>query len=193
MRNVRWVSPLVVVGLFGMASGLPAQGQDQDRPTVRFETTQGVFRVELYAREAPRLTRTFLRTVASGTFQGEGFWQAGGERVQLGTPQTDVDSFAARDIRSGLAGSRVMRDADNIPFLATQGAHGFEFTGLPPRVGSFMIDQRFIVGGQFVKREYFVALQPDARQGEVIGQVITGLDVLRKLTTRDALRRVSVE
>lgn len=193
MRKVRWVSPLVVVGLAAMASGLPATGQEQARPTVRFETSQGVFRVELYVDQAPRLTRTFLRTVASGTFQGEGFWQAGGERVQLGTPQTDVDSFAARDIRSGLAGSRPMRDADNLPFLATQGAHGFAFTGLPPRVGSFMIDQRFIVGGQLVRREYFVALQPTARQGEVVGQVVSGLDVLRRLTTRDALRRVTVE
>jgi hypothetical protein len=162
-------------------------------PVLRFETTEGVFRIALFSAEAPRLTRAFRERVEDGLFRREGLWRTRADGVQLGTPGTDVTAPGAVDVRSGLAGSRPIRDSNSVPFLATLGAHGFEQTGLKPIEGSVMIDQRFIVEGQLFQREYFVALKPGFRRGEVVGHVITGLDVLRRLDSRDGILSARVE
>lgn len=162
-------------------------------PVLRFETTEGVFRIALFSGKAPGLTRAFRERVEEGAFRREGFWRTRADGVQLGSPATDVTEAGARDVTSGLAGSRPIRDSNAVPFLATLGAHGFEKTGLTPIAGSVMIDQRFIVGGQLFQREYFVALSPGFRRGEVIGHVIAGLDVVKRLDGRDGILSVRVE
>ncbi|MNS95170.1 Cyclophilin type peptidyl-prolyl cis-trans isomerase/CLD [compost metagenome] len=161
-------------------------------PVLRFETTEGGFRIVLFSQDAPRLTRAFRERVEEGAFRKEGFWLARAEGVQLGRPDTDV-SEAGGTIRSGGPGGRAMRDPNAIPFLATLGAFGFENTGLSPIPGSVMIDQRFIIDGQAFRREYFIALSPGFRRGVVVGHVISGLDVVRRFDTRDAILSVRVE
>ncbi len=162
-------------------------------PVLRFETTEGVFRIALFSRNAPTLSRVFRERVEDGFFRKEGFWLARGDGVQLGTPGTDVTEAGALEVRSGMASTRPMRESNGVPFLATLGAHGFEQTGLSPIPGSVLIDQRFIVNGQLFQREYFVALTPGFRRGVVVGHVISGLDVVRKLNSRDGILDARVE
>lgn len=193
----RFLAPLLVlVPLAAHAQSAPLTMDGRivnPGSTVTFETTEGTFRVALFTEKAPRLTRAFLDRVEEGVFRKEGFWMTRAEGIQVGTPATDVVHAAAREIFSESPGARPMRDAVNIPFLATLGAHGFEFTGLSPTEGSFMVDQRFIVGGQLLRREYFVALRSGFRRGEVVGHVVEGLDVVRRLDSRDGILRVSVD
>jgi len=162
-------------------------------PVLRFETTEGVFRIALFSRNAPGLTRAFQDRVEDGAFRREGFWRTRADGVQLGTPSTDVTDAGAAEVRSGGPGALALRDPNAIPFLATLGAHGFEKTGLSPIEGSVMIDQRFIVHGQLLRREYFVALAPGFRRGVVIGHVISGLEVVRRLNSRDGILDVRIE
>lgn len=162
-------------------------------PVLRFETTEGVVRIVLFSRDAPTLTRAFRQRVEDGVFRKEGFWRTRADGVQLGTPGTDVTETGSRDVHSGTAGARPMRDPYGIPFLATLGAHGFETTGLAPIPGSVVIDQRFIVHGQLFQREYFVALSPGFRRGVVVGHVISGLDVVKRLNARDGILDARVE
>jgi|GEM_PF-2696543 len=162
-------------------------------PVLRFETTEGVFRIALFSQAAPRMTRVFRETVEDGAFRREGFWRTRGDGVQLGSPMTDVFEGGAVEVRSWGAGASPRRDAHAVPFLATQGAHGFERTGLSPIEGSVLMDQRFIVHGQLLRREYFVALKPGFRRGEVIGHVISGLEVVKRLNGRDGILDVRLE
>lgn len=162
-------------------------------PVLRFETTEGDFRIVLFSQDAPRLTRAFRACVEAGAFRQEGFWLTRSEGVQLGRPDTDETEAGAHSVRSGVAGSRPLRDTTSVPFLATLGAFGFEKTGLAPIAGSVLIDQRFIIHGQVFRREYFIALSPGFRRGVVVGHVLSGLDVVRRLDTRDGIVNVRVE
>ncbi len=184
------------------AAGVSAQAADPllgygrivvPGPILRFETTEGSFRITLFSTAAPRLTRVFQDRVEDGVFRREGFWLTRSNVVQLGSPATDVTDGGARMISAGIPGARAMRDPAAVPFLATLGAHAFESTGLSPIAGSVMIDQRFIENGQLFRREYFVALAPGTRRGEVVGHVISGLDVVKRLNSRDGILSVRVE
>lgn len=162
-------------------------------PILRLETSAGVIRIALFSQAAPRLTRAFLEQAEAGAFRNAGFGAIGRRGVQLGSPDTDVYYGGAQAIRSTAPGLLPRRDQVGIPFLATRGAHAFESTGLRPIPGSVLIDQRFIVDGQLFRREYFIALGEGFPRGEVVGHVISGLDVVRRLDTRDAILRVRVE
>lgn len=162
-------------------------------PVLRFETTEGVFRIVLFSQDAPRMTRAFRERVAEGAFRREGFWRTRADGVQLGSPMTDVSEEGAVEVRSWSPGSLPQRDPNAVPFLATRGAHGFERTGLSPIEGSVLMDQRFIVHGQLFRREYFVALRPGFPRGEVVGHVISGLDVVKRLDSRDGILDVRIE
>lgn len=162
-------------------------------PVLRFETTEGVFRIALFSQAAPRMTRVFREKVEDGAFRREGFWRTRADGVQLGSPMTDVFEGGAVEVRSWAAGASPPRDPHAVPFLATQGAHGFERTGLSPIEGSVLMDQRFIVQGQLLRREYFVALKPGFPRGEVIGHVISGLEVVKRLNGRDGILDVRLE
>lgn len=162
-------------------------------PVLRFETTEGVFRIALFSQAAPRMTRVFRERVEDGAFRREGFWRTRSDGVQLGSPMTDVFEGGAVEVRSWGAGALPLRDPNAVPFLATEGAHGFERTGLSPIEGSVLMDQRFIVNGQLLRREYFVALTPGFRRGEVVGHVISGLEVVKRLNGRDGILDVRVE
>lgn len=160
---------------------------------LRFETTEGVFRVALFEKAAPGLTRHFKTLAAEGGFRQEGFWLTRREGVQLGSPMTDVTDGGGRSVYSRSSSFRPPRDAVSTPFMATLGAHGFERTGLPSLEGSVMIDQRFVESGQLFRREYFIALSPGFRRGEVVGHVFEGLEVVRRLNSRDGILNVRVE
>lgn len=160
---------------------------------LRFETTRGVFRIALFDADAPRMTRALRHLVEDGAFQRAGFWQVQARGVQLGRPDTDLSEMGGRTVRSPVQGAAAMRDADAIPFMATLGAHGFERTGLPSIPGSVLMDQRFVMGGQLFQREVFVALEAGYPRGVVVGHVIEGLDVVRRLTSRDAILDARVE
>ncbi len=180
----------------GESDGVPMQAYGRiipAGPVLRFDTTEGTFRVMLFGAHAPRLVRAFLESVSAGAFRQEGFWLARAEGIQLGSPMTDVSDGGSRDVRSGSPGSRPLRDSASIPFLATMGAHGFDGTSLRPIAGSVMVDSRFIVGGQLLRREYFVARGAGFRRGEVIGHVISGMATVRRLDSRDGILAVRVE
>lgn len=164
-------------------------------PTVlRFETTAGTFRIALRAAEAPSFTRNFLHLIAGGGLRQEGFWLTRPDLVQLGSPMTDVDDGGAREIRGSTPWPVApARDIVGTTFLGTEGAHGFAFTRFPRLSGSLMVRQRFIASGQMLRREYYIALAPGVNRGEVFGQVISGLDVVRRLTRRDAILDVRLE
>lgn len=203
MVDVRFLASLLLGGmLIGPTSAAWAQTETAllgyprlvvPGTVLRFETTEGVFRVTLFEKDAPGLTRVFRDRVAEGSFRRAGFWLTRREGVQLGSPMTDVTDGGAQTVYSRSSTFRPPRDAVSTPFMATLGAHGFERTGLPTLAGSVMIDQRFIESGQLLRREYFIALSPGFRRGEVVGQVIEGLDVVRRLNSRDAILNVQVE
>jgi cyclophilin family peptidyl-prolyl cis-trans isomerase len=196
----RWLvgGTAIVLAVTGCAArGAPASRAEAPAgptgPVLRVETTKGTFWIALFSKEAPRLTRIFQERAADGIFRQEGFWLTRREVVQLGSPATDVTDSGARDVRSGAPWAAALRDPVSLPFRATLGAFGFEFTGLKPVAGSVMIEQRFFASGQLFRRQYFVALEPGVRRGEVFAQVISGLEVVRRLNRFDAIRDVREE
>lgn len=143
---------------------------------LRFKTTQGDISVVLFPAEAPTFTRHFLKEVDFGTFTSEGFWRIERSYVQLGGPDTDVDNGAGTHL---------------YPLMPTT----FDHNRLPQVAGALVMDRAFSPDASpaFVRHRYGILKEDGAGfPGTVIGQVIEGLDVARRLGPRDAIHGITL-
>lgn len=143
---------------------------------LRIKTTQGEITVVLFPAEAPTFTRHFLKEVDFGTFTSEGFWRIERSYVQLGGPDTDVDNGSGT-------------------FMYTLMPTTFDHNRLPQVAGALVMDRAFSPDAEpaFVRHRYGIVKEDGAGfPGTVIGQVIEGLEVARRLGPRDAIHGITL-
>jgi cyclophilin family peptidyl-prolyl cis-trans isomerase len=162
---------------------LSAQPQDSfDRPVVVVDTAKGSFAFEMFPGDAPWTVAHILELVRARFYDGQRVHRALPEFVvQFGDPQTrDLDK---RDLwgRGPGAASGKPIDAAEITKKRqhVRGAVGMAHMGNPAKADS----------------QIYITLEPrpdlDGRYA-VIGQVISGMDLLPLLQVGDEIRRVYV-
>ena len=137
-------------------------------PHIFFETDKGTVEIELDVLDAPQTCDNFIALVSKGYFEGLSFHRVVADFVaQGGDPRGDGEGGPGYTIRDEL---------NEEPYL--RGTVGMA------------LDWRDTGGSQF-----FIAVSPqphlDARY-TVFGRVISGMDVVDKLTQGDVMRRVRV-
>lgn len=139
-------------------------------------TTQGDIVAVLFPAEAPTYTRHLIKEVDFGTFTSESFWRIERSYVQLGGPDTDVDN-----------GSSTYAYA----LMPTT----FDHNRLPQVAGALVMDRAFSPDATpaFVRHRYAIVKEDGAGfPGTVVGQVIAGLDVARRLGPRDHIHGINL-
>lgn len=136
---------------------------------VRLLTSQGEATAVLFPVEAPTYARHFLRQVRWGIFTSAGF-----ERVQP-ADYVELGGEASDEATGG--GTHAY---DLLP-------HSFDFNRLPRAAGALIMDRSFTEARTVRTRYAILTAAGGGFPGTVVGQVIDGLDVIRRLSPRDAL------
>jgi len=170
-----------------MPAGAAAQTPAATGPVVVFETVKGSFEIELYPNEAPKSVAHILALVKSRFYNGLRVHRlVSGFVVQFGDPQT--------------------RDMSKRPLWGNQGSG--KAVGVnevnpkrPHRVGAVAMAHRGDPRGS--DSQLYIALagleEPRIANIQsmgtfpVIGQVTSGMDVVRKLVETDVIRRATVK
>jgi cyclophilin family peptidyl-prolyl cis-trans isomerase len=143
---------------------------------LRIRTTQGDMTVVLFPTEAPTYTRHLLEEVAFGTFTSESLWRIAPSYVQLGGPDVDVDTGSGTHLYTMLPTT-------------------FDHNRLPQVAGALVMDRAFApdVRPRLIRHRYGIVKEDGAGfPGTVIGQVIEGLEVARRLGPRDHIHGITL-
>ena len=184
MRSLRWLA-VVSVLIGGLAAGARAQAPAAG-PVIVFETVKGTFQVEMYPNEAPKSVAHILALVRRNFYNGLRVHRlVSGFVVQFGDPQT--------------------RDMTKRP-LWGNGGSGREIGALevspkrPHRLGAVALAREAAREGSSDSQLYVALAGLDSPQiaainGKytVVGQVISGMDVVSKLQVPDVIRRATVK
>ena len=150
-------------------------------PIVVVETTKGTFQFETYPNEAPKSVEHILGLVKRNFYNGMRVHrQVPGFVMQFGDP---VSRDMSKKDLWGTGGSfNIVGQAETNPKRThVLGAVAMAYPGNDPRQADSQI---------------YVALAPVHRldgKYTVIGQVISGMDVVQKLVVPDIIRRVTVK
>lgn len=189
MRDAAWV--VTVVLLLAAAGAAPAQTQGRAAgrsagagPVIVFETVKGTFEVETYPNEAPKSVAHILALVKRNFYNGLRVHRfVPGFVVQFGDPQTrDMTKRALWGTQGSGRPIGAAEISSKRPHRA--GAVALAHAGDPRQADS----------------QLYIALSgpedPRIRNLDgdyaVIGQVISGMDVVRKLQVTDIIRRATV-
>jgi cyclophilin family peptidyl-prolyl cis-trans isomerase len=192
-----WAAPLAPIGAQsaaqrGGSAQAPARGATGQRgaapaaaarPTITFETVKGTFVVELYPADAPKSVAHVLTLAKRNFYRGLRIHRlVPGFVVQFGDPQT---RDMTRRQAWGNGGSGRSVGVAEIKRPHRLGSVALAHTGDPTTADSQM---------------YIALAGPDSPQirnieGDftVIGQVVSGMDVVRKLQETDLIRQVTVK
>jgi peptidyl-prolyl cis-trans isomerase B (cyclophilin B) len=149
-------------------------------PVVIVETMKGTFEFETYPNEAPKTVEHILELVKRNFYNGQRIHRAEpGFVVQFGDPQsrdmTKRDDWGTRDSGSPIGALEVSKKRMHVA-----GAVGLAHRDGDPKGGDSQI---------------YITLSPrpelDAKY-TVLGQVISGMDVVQKLRIPDRIIRVTV-
>lgn len=173
----------VVVGLGAQSAG--RGGAKAALPVVVFETVKGSFEVELYPNEAPKSVEHILTLVRRNFYNGLRVHRfVAGFVVQFGDPQTrDMTKKASW---GGGGSGRAIGVAE----ISPKRTHKLGAVALA-------YDARF--GAKSSDSQIYICLNGPARyaaiEGDyaVIGQVISGMDVVQQLRALDIIRRATVK
>lgn len=187
---MRRVISIAMIAALGAVAGLGAQtagrgGAKAALPVVVFETAKGSFEVEFYPTEAPKSVEHILALVRRNFYNGlrvhrvvEGFV------VQFGDPQTR-DMTKKANWGSGGSG-RTIGVAEISPKR-------------PHKLGAVALAYASRGGPTSADSQLYVCLNGPARysaiEGDyaVIGQVVSGMDVVQQLKELDIIKRASVK
>jgi cyclophilin family peptidyl-prolyl cis-trans isomerase len=187
---MRRVISIAIIAALGAVAGLGAQtagrgGAKAALPVVVFETSKGAFEVELYPVEAPKSVEHILALVRRNFYNGlrvhrfvEGFV------VQFGDPQTR-DMTKKANWGSGGSG-RTIGAAEISPKR-------------PHKLGAVALAYASRGGPTSADSQLYICLNGPARysaiEGDyaVIGQVVSGMDVVQQLRELDIIKRASVK
>jgi cyclophilin family peptidyl-prolyl cis-trans isomerase len=160
------------------AAAQPAAGAG---PIIVFETAaKGAFEIETYPNEAPKTVEHILALVRRNFYNGQRVHRVvPGFVVQWGDPNTR--DYTKRDVwGSGGSGTAIGVAEMNPKRTHRLGAVAVAHPGDPRKADSQM----------------YVALAPAPRLDRdftVFGQVVAGMDVVRKLEIGDVIRRATVK
>ena len=168
----------------GRASTPPARGRAQSTPAagpvIVFETVKGNFEIETYATDAPKSVAHILDLVKRNFYNGQRVHRiVPGQLVQFGDP-------LSRDMTKkefwGTGGSnRAIGVGEMSPkHRHVAGAVSLAHPGDPKQADS----QMFIM---------FAAQPKYDGNFTVFGHVTTGMDIVRKLTVNDIIRRARMK
>jgi peptidylprolyl isomerase len=157
-------------------------------PIIVVETVKGTFEFETYPEEAPKTVAHVIALVKRGFYNGQRFHRVvEGTLIQMGDPQT-------RDMTKRAAWGRGAAASSGSPIGAAEfskkrthakkGAVGMAYAG-----------DANVKNAETADSQFYVALKPyPAWNGKyvVLGQVISGLEVLDKIQEADVIRRVTV-
>jgi peptidylprolyl isomerase len=187
---MRRVISIAMIAALGAVAGLGAQtagrgGAKAALPVVVFETAKGSFEVEFYPTEAPKSVEHILALVRRNFYNGlrvhrvvEGFV------AQFGDPQTR-DMTKKANWGSGGSG-RTIGVAEISPKR-------------PHKLGAVALAYASRGGPTSADSQLYVCLNGPARysaiEGDyaVIGQVVSGMDVVQQLKELDIIKRASVK
>ena len=187
MRRVIGIAIIATLGV-GVSLGAQTAGRGGAKgalPVVVFETAKGSFEVEFYPTEAPKSVEHILPLVRRNVHPGlrvhrfvEGFV------VQFGDPQTR-DMTKKANWGSGGSG-RTIGAAEISPKR-------------PHKLGAVALAYASRGGPTSADSQLYVCLNGPARysalEGDyaVIGQVVSGMDVVQQLRELDIIKRASVK
>ena len=181
---------LLVAGTFVTELAAGAQGAASGRspgagPVIVFETVKGTFEVETYPNEAPRSVEHILTLVKRNFYNGLRVHRlVPGFVVQFGDPQTrDMTRRAAWGTRGSGRPIGVAEISPKRPHRlgAVALAHGGDPRGA---------DSQLYIALSGVDEPRIANLEGDFT---VVGQVISGMDVVSKLQVTDIIRRATVK
>jgi peptidyl-prolyl cis-trans isomerase B (cyclophilin B) len=178
MKRPWWVL-FVIASVLWLPGGAGAQG----RPVVVFDTARGAFEMELYADQAPRSVEHILTLVRRNFYNGLRVHRVEpGFVVQFGDPNTR--DMTKRNVWGTGGSGRAIGVAEIDPARTHQlGAVALAHAGDPSRADS----------------QIYIALAPAARYAHlegryaVIGQIISGIEVVQALRETDIITRATVK
>ena len=191
---------LHLAGLFTVAAFLfgcsPAQQEtvtvttvDVGNPHVTLETEMGNIVIEVMIDKAPISGGDFLTYVEKGLYEGEGFYRiVRANENDNGSPKIDVIQGGLIDYEQGL------------PYIAHETT---EMTGIKHTDGTLSLARDepgtgsaayfVIVIGEQPSLDYGGSRNPDGQGFATFGQVVSGIDVVRKIHSVPADRFIQEE
>ena len=183
---------LVLCAAFIIALAAPGAAQSQKptstNPIVVFETVKGTFEVELYPDEAPKSVAHILALVNKRFYNGLRIHRMiPGFVVQFGDPQS-------RDMsRKALWGNQGSGNRIGASEISAKRPHRVGALALAHAEGDPLgVDSQMYIALSGLDEPRIANIQ---RMGTfpVIGQVTSGMDVVRKLQVTDVIRRATVK
>jgi cyclophilin family peptidyl-prolyl cis-trans isomerase len=187
---MRRVIGIAIIATLGVGVGLGAQtagrgGAKGALPVVVFDTAKGSFEVEFYPTEAPKSVEHILALVRRNFYNGlrvhrfvEGFV------VQFGDPQTR-DMTKKANWGSGGSGRSI-----GVAEISPKRPH---------KLGAVALAYASRSGPTSADSQVYICLNGPARYGAiegdyaVIGQVVSGMEVVQQLRELDIIKRASVK
>ena len=183
---MKYVLPIVVVAL-ALPCASAAQTAAPSGPVVVFETVKGSFEIELFPKDAPKSVEHILALVKKNFYNGLRIHRlVPGFVVQFGDPLTR--DMSQKD-RWGNGGSgREIGVAE----ISPKRPHRLGAVALAHRGDPKGADSQLYIALSGLEDPRIANIQ---RMGiyPVIGQVISGMDVVRKLAVPDVIRRATVK
>jgi cyclophilin family peptidyl-prolyl cis-trans isomerase len=184
MKRVLWFAVAVALALPAV---LVAQKPAAAGPVVVFETVKGTFEIELYPNEAPKSTEHILALVKRNFYNGLRVHRyIPGFVVQFGDPQT-------RDFtRKHLWGTGDSGRDIGVAEVSPKRPHRVGAVALAHGGDPKTADSQIYIALSGLEEPRIANIQ---RMGTfaVIGQVISGMDVVRQLREPDVIRRATVK
>ena len=186
---------IALIAAIAIGVGLGAQGTGRGRgataalPVVVFETSKGSFEMEMYPNEAPKSVEHILTLVRRNFYNGLRVHRfVPGFVVQFGDPQT-------RDMtRKALWGGGGSGRAIGVAEISPKRTH---------KLGAVALAYDARSGPEGADSQIYICVNGPARyappespvQGNyaVIGQVISGMNVVQQLRELDVIKRATVK
>lgn len=156
-------------------AGLTARAEEQ-KPHVVLETRYGPIMIELYPQSAPKSVADFLRYVDDGLYQNAGFYRTVRLDNDNGSPKIEVIQGGLLDTEAGLAGVE-HESTEKTGLKHVDGALSLARAA----VGTGSAAAFFICIGDQPALDFGASRNADMQGFAVFGQVIGGMDVVRKI------------
>lgn len=169
----------------GSPAGAAAKRSPGAGPIIVVETVKGSFEIETYPNEAPKSVEHILALAKRNFYNGQRVHRVvPGFVVQFGDPQT-------RDMTKRSAwGTRGSGRAIGVAEISPKRPHRLGAVALAHSGDPRSADSQLYIALAGLEEPRIKNIQGDFT---VIGQVISGMDVVRKLEVTDIIRRVTVK
>ena len=184
---MRLVVLITVIVALTVPSASRAQAPATSGPVVVFDTVKGTFEIELFQTDAPKSTAAILALVNKRFYNGLRVHRlVPGFVVQFGDPQT-------RDMsRKALWGRQGSGTPVGAAEISPKRPHRVGAVGLAHGGDPRTADSQLYITLSGLENANVANIQSMNRYA-VIGQVISGMDVVRKLQIPDVIRRATVK